>query len=61
MHVMQVVSENRTCLGRNCAFQVSTNLDIVLNRDVCQRCVTDPSDIPDSTEQMFQNTTQIMI
>ena len=56
MHVMQV-TENETCLWRNCAFQV--NPDIVLKRDVCK--VTDPTDIPDSTEHMFQNTTQIMI
>ena len=55
MHVMQV-SENETCLWRNCDSQVSVNPDIALKRDVCQ--VTDPNDIPDSTEQ---NTTQIMI
>ena len=49
MHVMQV-SENETCLWRNCAFQVSASPAIVLKRDVCQ--VTDPTDIPDSTEQI---------
>ena len=48
MHVMQV-SENKTCLWTNCAFQVSANSNIVLKRDVCQ--VTDSTDVPDSTEQ----------
>ena len=43
------VSENKTCLWTNCAFQVSANSNIVLKRDVCQ--VTDSSDVPDSTEQ----------